>query len=213
MKINEVERLVGITKGNIRFYEKEGLLTPGRNSDNGYRDYSEADVVWLKKIRVLRMLGVPIEEIARLKEGTLTLADAMGRHLIQLERQRHNLAAMERMCTRLKESRCQLGELDADEVLAHMAAEEEEGTRFMDVTKQDRKKKYVAPFAAAIVMTLLMGGIAAAIIVAVLGDPAAPRGLLAIAAIPAIIIAGVVAACWQRVKQIQGGEEDAAAQY
>ena len=28
MKINQVEQLVGITKGNIRFYEKEGLLTP-----------------------------------------------------------------------------------------------------------------------------------------------------------------------------------------
>ncbi|MDE6280859.1 MAG: MerR family DNA-binding transcriptional regulator, partial [Oscillospiraceae bacterium] len=25
MKINQVEQLVGITKGNIRFYEKEGL--------------------------------------------------------------------------------------------------------------------------------------------------------------------------------------------
>ena len=56
MKINEVERLVGITKGNIRFYEKEGLLAPGRNSENGYRDYSEADVVWLKKIKLLRQL-------------------------------------------------------------------------------------------------------------------------------------------------------------
>ena len=32
MKINQVEQLVGITKGNIRFYEKEGLLTPGRNN-------------------------------------------------------------------------------------------------------------------------------------------------------------------------------------
>ena len=29
MKINQVEQLVGITKGNIRFYEKEGLPPPG----------------------------------------------------------------------------------------------------------------------------------------------------------------------------------------
>ena len=79
MKINQVEQLVGITKGNIRFYEKEGLLTPGRNNDNGYRDYSDADVAWLKKIKLLRMLDVPIEEILRLKSGALTLEDAMGR--------------------------------------------------------------------------------------------------------------------------------------
>ena len=49
MKINQVEQLAGITKGNIRFYEKEGLLTPGRNSENGYREYTEADVIWLNK--------------------------------------------------------------------------------------------------------------------------------------------------------------------
>ena len=33
MKINQVEQLVGITKKNIRFYEKEGLLSPERNSE------------------------------------------------------------------------------------------------------------------------------------------------------------------------------------
>ena len=36
MKINEVEALVGITKKNIRFYEEQGLLSPRRNSENGY---------------------------------------------------------------------------------------------------------------------------------------------------------------------------------
>ena len=105
MKINEVERLVGITKGNIRFYEKEGLLTPGRNSENGYRDYSEADVIWLKKIKLLRMLDVPIEEILRLKAGSLTLTDAMGRHMIQLERRQANLEAMHALCAELRDSR------------------------------------------------------------------------------------------------------------
>ena len=40
MKINEVEALVGITRKNIRFYEAEGLLSPRRNSQNGYRAVS-----------------------------------------------------------------------------------------------------------------------------------------------------------------------------
>lgn len=44
LKINEVETLVGITKKNIRFYESEGLLTPRRNSENGYREYVDAEV-------------------------------------------------------------------------------------------------------------------------------------------------------------------------
>ena len=44
MKINEVEAAVGVTKKNIRFYEEEGLITPGREPGNGYRSYTQADV-------------------------------------------------------------------------------------------------------------------------------------------------------------------------
>ena len=43
-KINEIEALVGITKKNIRFYEAQGLLSPKRNAENSYRDYSEQEV-------------------------------------------------------------------------------------------------------------------------------------------------------------------------
>ena len=139
MKINEVERLVGITKGNIRFYEKEGLLTPGRNSENGYRDYSEADVIWLKKIKLLRMLDVPIEEILRLKACSLTLTDAMGRHMIQLERRQANLEAMHALCAELRDSRGTLDGLDADGVLERIRRQEQEGARFVDVKKRDHR--------------------------------------------------------------------------
>ena len=45
MKINEAEQAIGITKKNIRFYEQEGLLNPSRNLSNGYRDYSEQDLM------------------------------------------------------------------------------------------------------------------------------------------------------------------------
>ena len=51
-KINEVEALVGITKKNIRFYEAEGLLSPRRNSQNGYRDYGEEEVDALRHIKL-----------------------------------------------------------------------------------------------------------------------------------------------------------------
>ena len=60
MKINEVEALVGITRKNIRFYEAEGLLCPRRNSQNGYRDYGNAEVEALRRIKLLRKLGVPL---------------------------------------------------------------------------------------------------------------------------------------------------------
>ena len=69
MKINEVEALAGISKKNIRFYEEQGLLSPRRNSENGYRDYGENEVEVLRRIKVLRKLGVPIEEIRQMLSG------------------------------------------------------------------------------------------------------------------------------------------------
>lgn len=216
VKINQVEQLVGITKGNIRFYEKEGLLTPDRNSENGYRDYDEADVAWLKKIKLLRMLDVPIEEILRLKSGSLTLEDAMGRHMIQLGRRQANLAAMEALCGELRDSRCRLDNLDADEVLSRMERQEQEGTKFMNVKRQDNLRRYVGPVAAAVLILALMGGLIALMIWAFTISPeeAPPLGvIITLAAIPAVIILGVLLALFQRVKQIRGGEEDAASQY
>ena len=65
MKINEVEQQAGITKRNIRFYEQQGLLSPKRNLENGYREYTEEEVAELKKIKLLRKLSLPIEEIRR----------------------------------------------------------------------------------------------------------------------------------------------------
>ncbi len=216
MRINEVEQLVGVTKGNIRFYEKEGLITPRRNQENGYRDYNEADVEWLKKIRLLRMLDVPIEEILRLKSGELTLEDAMGRHLIQLERKQSNLAVMQGLCAQLRSSRCQLEGLDANEVLDSMERHEQEGTQFMNVKRQDKIIRYISPVGAAAVLLVLMGALLALIVwgFTISPEEAPPVGVVVtVAAVPLVIIVYVLVALYQRIKQIRGGEENAAAQY
>lgn len=98
MKINEVEQQVGITKKNIRFYEQQGLLHPKRNSENGYREYDETDVECLKKIKLLRKLSLPIEEIKKIQNGDLQLTDALRRQLIVLEREQTNLTETAGLC-------------------------------------------------------------------------------------------------------------------
>ena len=82
---------MGITKKNIRFYEAEGLLTPRRNSENGYRDYGEAEVAVLRRIKLMRKLGVPLEEIRKMQGGVHTVGDGMRRHMVTLERDLENL--------------------------------------------------------------------------------------------------------------------------
>ena len=86
MKINEAEQLLGITKANIRFYEKEGLITPSRN-ESGYRDYSEADIRQLKQIVILRKLGIPVQQIGDILEGVLPLQDTLEENIASLNAQ------------------------------------------------------------------------------------------------------------------------------
>lgn len=217
MKINEVEALVGITKKNIRFYEAEGLLSPRRNSGNGYRDYGDAEVAVLRRIKLLRKLGVPLEEIRQMQSGVYTVADGMRRHLVTLERKRKNLEAAARLCTGLLECQERLDNLDAQALLEQMAAMEQEGMTFMNRQKNDMKRRrYIAPVVMTVLMSVLMGGCIWLLLWAFKVDPvgAPPLPLLALLiAIPAACILGVVNALVQRVREIGRGEEDEAKKY
>ena len=217
MKINEVEALVGITKKNIRFYEAEGLLAPRRNSENGYRDYGEEEVETLRRIKLLRKLGVPLEEIRQMQTGVHTVGDGMRRHLVTLERERQNLADAARVCEELTDCQERLEALDAQGLLDRMDRMEEEGTTFMDKQKRDMKRRrYVMPVVMAVVMAVLMIALIWLFLWAFETDPAGapPLPLLALfIAIPAVVILGVAVALVQRIREIDKGEEDDARKY
>ena len=217
MKINEIETLVGITKKNIRFYEAEGLLTPRRNSENGYRDYGAAEVETLQRIKLLRKLGFPLEEIRQMQSGQHTVGDGMRRHLVTLERERANLESSQRLCAELANCPEKLETLDAQALLNRMEQMEQEGTTFMNKQHQDiKRKRYIAPILSALVMILLMGGTIWLFLWAFEVDPlgAPPLPLLALfIAIPAVVLLGVVIALVQRMGEIKKGEADDAKNY
>ena len=216
MKINEVEALVGITKKNIRFYEAEGLLAPHRNSENGYRDYGEAEVDALRRIKLLRKLGVPLEEIRRMQSGGHTVGDGMRRHLVTLERERENLEQSIRLCSALTDRQERLEDLDAGAILAEMEAMEQSGTTFQNRQHEDVRVRYVAPVVVTVLMVLLMLGLIWLFLWAFETDPAGapPLPLLAVfLTIPAIVALGVVVALVQRVREIGRREIDDAKQF
>ena len=217
MKINEVESIVGITRRNIRFYEKEGLLTPARNSQNGYREYGETEVATLKEIKLLRKLGVPLDEIRRMQAGPGTVGDGMRRHLITLEREQQDLAQAMELCGRLKDQEVRLSELDAELWLKEMEDLERKGTTFQNKQRGDVKvRRYASPALAAVVMIALMAGVIALMVWAFTLDPAdaPPIAVMAVlVAIPAVVILGIVLALAQRWREIRRGEEDEARKY
>ncbi|MBQ2896071.1 MAG: MerR family transcriptional regulator [Oscillospiraceae bacterium] len=216
MKINEVERLVGVSKKNIRFYEEQGLLTPQRNSENGYRDYGETEVEALRRIRVMRKLGVPIEEIRRMLRGEHTVADGMRRHLITLEREQRNLQQSAELCRELQSSDIPLTQLDAAAILAEMETMERGGAAFQDKQSSDVRVRYIAPVVITVVFVALMAVLGALLLWGFRIDPAgAPPFwfVLVILGILAAIAAGVVLALVQRLKEIVKGEMDDAKHY
>lgn len=62
-----IGRFSDITKISIytlRYYEKEGLIVPGRQP-NGRRSYSKDDIAWIEFIKKLKETGMPIKEIQK----------------------------------------------------------------------------------------------------------------------------------------------------
>ena len=216
MKINEVEALSGIPKKNIRFYEEQGLLCPRRNPENGYRDYSEEDVELLRRVRLLRKLDVPIDEIRLMFSGSHTLGDGMRRHLICLERQQRNLQQSMELCQELSRQDIPVSELDCQALLERMEALEHSGTRFRDVTGNDIRKRYIAPVTVTALVVTVMAALTWLILWAISLAPedAPPMWFVAVVLlIFAAIGFGSVLALMQRIQEIRKGEIDDARKY
>ena len=64
--IGTAARLSGVSAKMVRHYESLGLLATVARTDNGYRQYIEADVRTLQFIRRARDLGFSMAEIAEL---------------------------------------------------------------------------------------------------------------------------------------------------
>lgn len=63
LSILEFSRLTGITRDNLRFYDRIGLLKPEIRRGNGYRCYTRHQLGSAYLIGSLRLLGVGIDDI------------------------------------------------------------------------------------------------------------------------------------------------------
>ncbi len=76
LTIGRVARLSGLTTKALRHYDSTGVLRPAEvDEDNGYRRYTREQVEDARKIRILRDLDVPLDEIRRILAGD----DVQGR--------------------------------------------------------------------------------------------------------------------------------------
>ncbi len=66
MQIGTLARKVGTTPDSIRFYERQGHLPSPERGENGYREYSDADVSRLRLLIGLRQLDLPLDQAAEI---------------------------------------------------------------------------------------------------------------------------------------------------
>lgn len=210
MQISQVEQRVGISKKNIRFYEQEGLLHPKREAGNGYRDYGEEDILRLEKIKLMRKLSVPLEEIRVMLEGGLTLSEGMNRHLFLLERQRKSLETAQCLCRQLLGEPGSLDELDAGKYLQQIEELEREGAHFLDMGEdnKNKRKKIWGSWISAAFFLVLVGLVEGFIIWGLSVEPLPFLMAALFLSLPPAFGVGILLALRSRIREIQKGEED-----
>lgn len=102
MLISEAAKRTGLTKKAIEYYEEQGIIKP-ETSENGYRNFSEEDIRMLRKLSVLRNLGLSISEIRAflLGEDYTELQKIINRKSFEIEA----LKAKEKLLKSLAEKR------------------------------------------------------------------------------------------------------------
>lgn len=149
MNIKQAEVITGISKRNIRFYEKEKLIFPKRNSENDYREYSEEDIYRLKMIRMLRMVDMPLNQIRKVLEGELELCEAAEKRKEELYQQAKALEVAIGFCKEL-EKYTEDTDLNVDRMLQRMDAPENSKNLYMHwindykkIAAAEHKKRFV----------------------------------------------------------------------
>ena len=132
MKIGEVASETGLSISNIRFYEKKGLLVPSRKEESGYRDYTEDDVRRLKTILLYRKMGLPIETIYLVFQGSVLLKVALERQTQELVKQKDEITASLELCKKILKD-TNLETINVDTYLDFVAMEEEKGNHFIEI--------------------------------------------------------------------------------
>jgi len=67
LTIKQATQRTGISADTLRYYDKEGILSPNRQ-ENGYRYYSDSDIAMLKYIAVMKYANFSVAEMKSMAE-------------------------------------------------------------------------------------------------------------------------------------------------
>lgn len=83
--VSDFAKIARTTRDTLIYYDKIGLLAPASRGENNYRSYSLLQLGIINLIRTLQTLGMPLNEIKRLRtKRTPELIDAVLKNQIKL---------------------------------------------------------------------------------------------------------------------------------
>lgn len=145
MTIKEIEEASGMQRANIRYYEAEGFLHPEREK-NGYRNYTDADLKILKKIKLLRSLHISLEEIKALHQGEQELGKTLEQHIVQLTKQQAELEKSKYVCEKMQRDGATYEKLNTEQYLLVLKNCRPDVTEREEWIERDTPEPVRAPF-------------------------------------------------------------------
>ena len=121
MTILELEKLTGLDRSAIRYYEKEGLIVPTRK-ENSYRDYSEENATDVLKIKLLRQLDVSVDTIRDLQQGSADMSSVLLQKSQDLTAQIYQRELAAEICREISDTHASYGDLQAQTYLDRLSA-------------------------------------------------------------------------------------------
>ncbi len=126
MLVKEIQELLHVSSHTLRYYEKMGLLKPKRDQ-NGYRNYSQEDVLKIKKILFLRELDLSLDDIQKIINHEIEFQTVLKNHLKHLDQKISSLQYIKDICLDLKDQEIPLLDTIVEEnVLANQQIDHQE---------------------------------------------------------------------------------------
>ena len=70
--IGQIANYFDIAPSTLRYWEEVGVVTPQKNSKNGYREYSVSDLMIISDVLFYQSLGIPLKQIRNMHRMELS---------------------------------------------------------------------------------------------------------------------------------------------
>jgi len=112
-RIGEVAKNAGISTNTLRYYDKEGLLSPSAETEGRYRLYTDKDVAKLMQILLMKRLGFSLSEIKSRLVSMDTTADVVEVLTVHAANISQKIAQLSETLAAIEALQAEIKQLDA----------------------------------------------------------------------------------------------------